>query len=260
MKSIPHDTLKTRLYKKSSIQHVRERYSRTSVTPRWSSMESGSWPGPLPGSRSTKDKQSGCCPTPQKWQKTLFGCQAIAWSIPTLSWAYLGTMPTVCLSMTAASSAGTRAQHICITFAQRRLNVFDVGPTLYKCYTIVLCLLGTSAIGVCMQQPRGLLLLPCTDYVTTNWHTSNLCQEFLSLCAKWQQSANKLQPFEQALPPQPSWWPYQLISQRHALCVSLFLGDLVNTTHGAVIRQTSAALSSFTTINTCYFSNHFVHP
>ena len=32
-------------------------------------------------------------------------------------------------------------QNICITFRQRRPNVFDVGPTLYKCYTNVLCLL-----------------------------------------------------------------------------------------------------------------------
>ena len=30
----------------------------------------------------------------------------------------------------------------CITFIQRRPNVFDVGQTLYKCYTNVLCLLG----------------------------------------------------------------------------------------------------------------------
>ena len=30
-------------------------------------------------------------------------------------------------------------QHTCITFAQRRPNVFDAGPTLYKCYTNVLC-------------------------------------------------------------------------------------------------------------------------
>ena len=34
-----------------------------------------------------------------------------------------------------------QTQNISITFAQRRLNVFDVGPTLYKCYTNVLCLL-----------------------------------------------------------------------------------------------------------------------
>ena len=35
-----------------------------------------------------------------------------------------------------------QAQHICTTFVQRRPNIFDVGPTLYKCYTNVLCLLG----------------------------------------------------------------------------------------------------------------------
>ena len=35
-----------------------------------------------------------------------------------------------------------QTQNICITFVQRRPNVFDVGPTLYKCYTNVLCLLG----------------------------------------------------------------------------------------------------------------------
>ena len=34
------------------------------------------------------------------------------------------------------------AQNICITFVQRRPSVFDVGPTLYKYHTKVLCLLG----------------------------------------------------------------------------------------------------------------------
>ena len=34
-----------------------------------------------------------------------------------------------------------RTQNICITFVQRWPNVFDVGPTLYKCYTNILCLL-----------------------------------------------------------------------------------------------------------------------
>ena len=33
-------------------------------------------------------------------------------------------------------------QNICITFEQRGPNVFDACPTLYKCYTNVLCLLG----------------------------------------------------------------------------------------------------------------------
>ena len=35
-------------------------------------------------------------------------------------------------------------QNICRPFVQRRPNVFDVGPTLYKCYTTVLCLLRTT--------------------------------------------------------------------------------------------------------------------
>ena len=34
-----------------------------------------------------------------------------------------------------------QTQNICITFVQRRPNVFDVGPTLYKCYTQDMCLL-----------------------------------------------------------------------------------------------------------------------
>ena len=33
-----------------------------------------------------------------------------------------------------------QTQNICIKFIQRRPNVFDVGPALYKCYTNVLFL------------------------------------------------------------------------------------------------------------------------
>ena len=36
---------------------------------------------------------------------------------------------------------------MCITFAQRRPNFFNVGPTLYKCYAHVLCLLGSILKG-----------------------------------------------------------------------------------------------------------------
>ena len=39
------------------------------------------------------------------------------------------------------SPANTK--HACVQHCvQRRPNVFDVGPTLYKCYTNILCLLG----------------------------------------------------------------------------------------------------------------------
>ena len=42
-----------------------------------------------------------------------------------------------------------KTQNIRITFIQRRPNVFDVGPTLYKCYANVLCLLGSHVISLC---------------------------------------------------------------------------------------------------------------
>ena len=45
-----------------------------------------------------------------------------------------------------------QTRHICITIVQCRPNVFDVGPTLYKCYTNVLCLLPTTRCE----------LLPCS--------------------------------------------------------------------------------------------------
>ena len=47
---------------------------------------------------------------------------------------------TTCFKERRAQSQQT--QNFCITFVQRRPNVFDVGPTLYKCYTNILCLLG----------------------------------------------------------------------------------------------------------------------
>ena len=43
-------------------------------------------------------------------------------------------------------STTQQTQNICITFVQRRPTVFDASPTLYKCYTNVLCLLGTIVV------------------------------------------------------------------------------------------------------------------
>ena len=45
-------------------------------------------------------------------------------------------------------------QTICITFIQCWTNVFDVGPTLYKCYTNVLCLLGRDSRS-CSRASRA---------------------------------------------------------------------------------------------------------
>ena len=44
--------------------------------------------------------------------------------------------------------ATQQTRKICITFIQRRPNVFDVGPTLYKCYTNVLCFLGWEQLSL----------------------------------------------------------------------------------------------------------------
>ena len=41
-----------------------------------------------------------------------------------------------------SNKVSQETQNICITFIQRRPNVFDVGPTLYKCNRNVLCLPG----------------------------------------------------------------------------------------------------------------------
>ena len=54
-----------------------------------------------------------------------------------------------------------QTQNISITFVQRRPNVFDAGPTLYKCYTNVLCLLGISQC--CFDRLR-----------IENYHENNL--------------------------------------------------------------------------------------
>ena len=51
-----------------------------------------------------------------------------------------------------------QAQNICITFVQRRPNVFDVGPALYKCYTNVLWMLYyTSQCYITCQDQSGEL-------------------------------------------------------------------------------------------------------
>ena len=47
-------------------------------------------------------------------------------------------------------------KHICMTFKQCWTNVEDVGTTLYKCYTNVLCLLGLLGMPVSGIKPAGL--------------------------------------------------------------------------------------------------------
>ena len=46
-----------------------------------------------------------------------------------------------------------QTQNICITFVQRWTNVEDVGPTLYKCYANVFCLLGYACMVHRIEEP-----------------------------------------------------------------------------------------------------------
>ena len=57
--------------------------------------------------------------------------------------SYINIDSTTCVAFVVCSPYTQQTQSICITFVQRRPNVFDVGPTLYKCHTNVLFLLGT---------------------------------------------------------------------------------------------------------------------
>ena len=79
---------------------------------------------------------------------------------------------TICISLLLYSSWTCRArttvfsaqqtQTICIPFIQCWPNVFDVGPTLYKNYTNILCLLGVSGyVHVCLSALSWFLI--CED-------------------------------------------------------------------------------------------------
>ena len=57
------------------------------------------------------------------------------------AWLKLRKTPPTPLRSEDASVGAQQTQNICITFVQCWTSVEDVGTTLYKCYTNVLCLL-----------------------------------------------------------------------------------------------------------------------
>ena len=72
-----------------------------------------------------------------------------------------------------------QTQNICITFVERWPNVFDVGPTLYKCYTNVmlykfLCLLGrlrftSTSGGGCMAPLVWYIVMMDSRHQSAVW-------------------------------------------------------------------------------------------
>ena len=118
-----------------------------------------------------------------------------------------------------------QTQTICIIFVQRRPNVVDVGPTLYKCYTNVLCLLCSnslsatlSSVGLRVNSP-GLLLL--TSHVSSIWHFI-----FAKLIFLWWLYSNKILSsnvnwFVNCHPLIISWRPPFLMHNRCSLKVTV---------------------------------------
>ena len=69
-----------------------------------------------------------------------------------------------------------QTQNIFITFIQRRPNISDVGPTLYKCYT-----------NVCWYKPRNqryvnLILLYVLILIVLYKYLSTCNMPFISVC------------------------------------------------------------------------------
>ena len=65
-----------------------------------------------------------------------------------------------------------QTQNICTTFIQGQTNVFDVGPTLCKCYTNDLCLLGCLTIDLVFYEfsHDSLLKSGCSDAMVWYGH------------------------------------------------------------------------------------------
>ena len=66
-----------------------------------------------------------------------------------------------------------QTQNFCITFIQRRPNVFDVGPTLYKRHTHVLCLMENQSLaasheGVCHHNKARINYIAMPNWVRTD--------------------------------------------------------------------------------------------
>ena len=70
-------------------------------------------------------------------------------------------------SFSRVSVAPANTKHF-ITFVQRRPTVFDVGPSLYKCYKNVLCLLGRYRWD-CLLEDQTNELLSEEIYLSSCW-------------------------------------------------------------------------------------------
>ena len=74
-------------------------------------------------------------------------------------------------------------ESICVTFVQCRSNVFDVGPTLYKCYTNVWLPLDSEAcIPVWISTAVPPLLPPLSVWLAGSHSTQSHCNVVQTAC------------------------------------------------------------------------------
>ena len=77
-------------------------------------------------------------------KSTLIQCLTFAGFSRIWPFIYVAIGPSVVVETQSSQSPNQQTQNICITFVQH-LYVEDVGLALYKCYTNVLCLLGSRS-------------------------------------------------------------------------------------------------------------------
>ena len=80
-----------------------------------------------------------------------------------------------------------QTQNICITFIQRQPNVFDIGPTLYKCYSHVLCLLGCwlndeLPLATLIQHFPKTFCSPGCNWLCRIAERKHQSEDFLQVC------------------------------------------------------------------------------
>ena len=107
---------------------------------------------------------------PQLFQR----CANIS-DVDTTSWVIF--LNTVALQILHVAGINTPQQtsNVFITFVQCRPNVFDVGPTLYKCYTNIQFLLGPFKVPLSVRPTRSTMTVFTWPSITpANYSSSKL--------------------------------------------------------------------------------------
>ena len=103
--------------------------------------------------------------------------------------------------------------NICITFVQRRPNVFDVGPTWYKCYRHIRCLLGRPILSN-FKRVIKLPMFFCT-FNLSNLQSLTVLIDRPAPCWPWVNSSGQ---------------PHELTNTGSIMCLKLLISSGHNLT------------------------------